>query len=558
VGSAHPTRSEAVWKVILVLDKPGQTIADVTKDTIAFAVRIPNTLTLDSDSTSSTYGKYIINDPDRNWYDASVMNGKEIGLISIDRLEEITGYDFLSNLPSDVQSAIEGRQPRDTKSLLKNIGLVPISAPITSENLTSLSTSPILGSMYDASVRHHGFPDQIASSTNHVRSSFSIFEVGTSQSRIFKTTELCLTENGTTSIDVIQCSSCEIGFIQASPVQISRIQTSISNYGIIQYGMSQDSSSQISSNQFSSVQHGSSEINASQIESFKLQERSVFLEQSDTSKIPFSIIASGDKFFSSHFPEFNNTLISHNSTSSYLTKLQSILLDYWNLPSDISLAFGITNLPVGQLAEATITGYDSFGRPNTATISIDNDANGVGWFIDTTPQEHSEFLGEEGKTYFTAAPNNAAYGKYDLLTTILHETGHVLGIINGYSEFEKNVKAGKFVTNTFTAQLTPDGSHLDSTLYPYDLLNTSLKPGIRKLPSQLDLAIINQLYSHPASQKPTPQNPNAALTAGALYAIENGDFTTTGWNLQGGTTISNILNFVMMVLDCLQIHLTLQ
>jgi hypothetical protein len=55
--------------------------------------------------------------------------------------------------------------------------------------------------------------------------------------------------------------------------------------------------------------------------------------------------------------------------------------------------FAITNLPTGQLAKATITGYDTNGRPKTATINIDDDANGVGWFVDSTPGDSSEFRG---------------------------------------------------------------------------------------------------------------------------------------------------------------------
>ncbi|MEH2445416.1 MAG: hypothetical protein V7K18_06450 [Nostoc sp.] len=35
---------ESIWKVVLVLDKPGQGISDVTEDTLAFALYLPNTL----------------------------------------------------------------------------------------------------------------------------------------------------------------------------------------------------------------------------------------------------------------------------------------------------------------------------------------------------------------------------------------------------------------------------------------------------------------------------------------------------------------------------------
>jgi hypothetical protein len=208
--------------------------------------------------------------------------------------------------------------------------------------------------------------------------------------------------------------------------------------------------------------------------------------------------------------------------------------------------FAITNLPTGQLAEGTITSYNTNGTSKTATITIDDDANGVGWFIDTTPGDSSEFRRGDGGTeglgdYYIANPNSAAAGKYDLLTAILHEMGHTLGIINGYNEFDKHIKNGIFTTDTFTTKLTPDGSHLDSTLYPYDLMNTSLKPGVRKLPSAMDWAIINAINSGVGGGVSGVGTVNPAhLTAGALIGITNGDFTTsTTWNTAGATNIIN-------------------
>jgi hypothetical protein len=40
---------------------------------------------------------------------------------------------------------------------------------------------------------------------------------------------------------------------------------------------------------------------------------------------------------------------------------------------------------------------------------------------------------------------------------------------------------------------TLDGEHLDKEAHPYDLLNTHLAPGVRKLPSELDVEIIQAL-----------------------------------------------------------------
>ncbi|MEH2422201.1 MAG: hypothetical protein V7K48_15185 [Nostoc sp.] len=40
--SAAANVPEDLWKVIVVLDKPGQGISDVTENTMAFAIDIPN------------------------------------------------------------------------------------------------------------------------------------------------------------------------------------------------------------------------------------------------------------------------------------------------------------------------------------------------------------------------------------------------------------------------------------------------------------------------------------------------------------------------------------
>jgi hypothetical protein len=72
-------------------------------------------------------------------------------------------------------------------------------------------------------------------------------------------------------------------------------------------------------------------------------------------------------------------------------------------------------------------------------------------------------------------------------------------------------------------------------------MKTSLKPGVRKLPSTLDLAILNQLHTNTQGnlQAFLPTS-NAHLTAGALIGITNGDFTTpTTWNTLGATNIIN-------------------
>jgi DNA/RNA endonuclease G (NUC1) len=95
---------ESIWKVALILE-PGQGIADVTKDTLAFALYLPNTI---------SYSESSIDD----WKDNFTFDGKGFGLFNIRTLEEKTGYNFLSTIPTEIQDAIETRNVGDIKNQL--------------------------------------------------------------------------------------------------------------------------------------------------------------------------------------------------------------------------------------------------------------------------------------------------------------------------------------------------------------------------------------------------------------------------------------------------------
>ena len=60
----------------------------------------------------------------------------------------------------------------------------------------------------------------------------------------------------------------------------------------------------------------------------------------------------------------------------------------------------------------------TLGQAAGTTVTIDPTAAGHGWFVDPTPRSDSEFRrpGDQGEQ-----------GKMDLLTTVMHELGHVLG-----------------------------------------------------------------------------------------------------------------------------------
>jgi len=101
------------------------------------------------------------------------------------------------------------------------------------------------------------------------------------------------------------------------------------------------------------------------------------------------------------------------------------------------------------------------GDHSAGHIVIDTDAAGHGWFVDPTPWDNFEFThaaNAAGTDLFTD-PTNAAAGHLDLLTAVVHEMGHELGL--------------------------PD---LTAAADARDLMHINLVDGERRLPTTADVA----------------------------------------------------------------------
>ncbi|MEQ8848076.1 putative Ig domain-containing protein [Botrimarina sp.] len=96
------------------------------------------------------------------------------------------------------------------------------------------------------------------------------------------------------------------------------------------------------------------------------------------------------------------------------------------------------------------------GFATESTVWLDDDAAGLGWWIDASPEDDVEFTIENGGLVATTA--DAAAG-VDLLTVLTHEYGHVLGL----------------------ADLDPSSS-------PTSVMAATLMPGVRRLPTGEDAA----------------------------------------------------------------------
>ncbi|HCO25727.1 MAG TPA: hypothetical protein DIT97_22890, partial [Gimesia maris] len=192
-----------------------------------------------------------------------------------------------------------------------------------------------------------------------------------------------------------------------------------------------------------------------------------------------------------------------SSVDQVMDEALAIWQDALGLDEAPDIQLVITNLGGTQLGEGQITGVDSEGRPVSGIVTLDDDAAGLGWYsgLDSTVFSSSEL---EGGVAFTADANSDAAGHYDLLTVLLHEIGHVLGFTKTYAPFESFVQAGvgetlTFVGSGFEATLTDDGLHLDDTVHAGDVMNATLDPGVRKLPSILDALILQSAHEAAAS-----------------------------------------------------------
>jgi hypothetical protein len=92
------------------------------------------------------------------------------------------------------------------------------------------------------------------------------------------------------------------------------------------------------------------------------------------------------------------------------------------LGAQVSERLANVAVDIADLAEGVL------GETSGNTIQIDRDASGYGWFVDETPGEDGEYTGSSTGGALMAAKNNAAASnRVDLLTTVMHELGHVLG-----------------------------------------------------------------------------------------------------------------------------------
>lgn len=126
---------------------------------------------------------------------------------------------------------------------------------------------------------------------------------------------------------------------------------------------------------------------------------------------------------------------------------------------------------------------ETSGYGVSSKITLDTNAAGYGWFMDSTPDANDEFLPTSNPNEWIAKPGSKATGKMDMLSVLLHEYGHVLGI--------------------------------EHSTDPHDYMGTTLAPGVRRLPSADELALMTKLAGEARAALEadggTPTDPSSPL-----------------------------------------------
>ena len=306
------------------------------------------------------FAVYIPNDASRankDWKDP-----KDGLLKSVKELEEITHYNFFSNIPQEIQDAIKDRPVFDIVNRL-NI----LSAPLMASDNTNLID--INRTLDNGVIGHSSVPEQNSRQISQITQVLGTNETRVSQDGIVQVgvKQISIPQDSVSQISSFQSATTQIGTSQIRTPQTSTSQISIAQVSSINPTTVEVSSNQASSTQISIIPGSTLQIRSHQIDSFKISslQNDVPVINFNQGKISLPSTVTSEQFFSSNLLSRTDHL--HTLTPESITTINNSAQTLWNTriapqtPFDINIS--LTDfLAKGQLAEAIVTKYDAQGR----------------------------------------------------------------------------------------------------------------------------------------------------------------------------------------------------
>jgi hypothetical protein len=149
-------------------------------------------------------------------------------------------------------------------------------------------------------------------------------------------------------------------------------------------------------------------------------------------------------------------------TQAELDAIASVVISQWG-GALADVRFAVADLPGTEL-----------GHTEGNTVVVDADAAGVGWYVDVSPAESSEFAVRLDRNVLAAAPDSEAYGRFDLVTVVAHEVGHLLGLdhadAGSYAVMAEDLDPGvRYVVATEEPVAPPPERSRTSAIPAFDL-----------------------------------------------------------------------------------------
>jgi hypothetical protein len=179
--------------------------------------------------------------------------------------------------------------------------------------------------------------------------------------------------------------------------------------------------------------------------------------------------------------------------------------EFWLAAGASAIALNRIQVSIGNLPQAVAA------QAMGTQITLSADGAGWGWFVDTTPAVQEEFSAGFTTDVFLALAGSTAEGKLDLLTVLIHEMGHALGLDHASESHD-----------VMAAVLTPG----ERRLLDDDMAADLRAAGQYVAPDRLS---ITRVTSPDRTGRPT-STPQFAVIANP--SLINGDFgpdATTGW-----------------------------